>query len=147
MSPRPAAPSRASVTACSTTSASLWPTRPRGCSTRTPPKSSGRPSASRWVSCPMPTRMGRGLAGESGPCVNCSRGPPFLTTQLAGRSALERAADREVLEAHELLEIGQGDLAGRAVALLGDDDLDGALVLAGLVHLGAVQQHDGIRVL
>ena len=32
MSPRPAAPSRASVTACSTTSASLWPTRPRGCS-------------------------------------------------------------------------------------------------------------------
>ena len=45
MSPRPAAPSRASVTACSTTSASLWPARPRGCSMRTPPRISGRPSA------------------------------------------------------------------------------------------------------
>ena len=32
MSPRPAAPSRASVTACRTTSASLWPASPRGCS-------------------------------------------------------------------------------------------------------------------
>ena len=47
MSPRPAAPRSASVKACSTTSASLWPTRPRACSTRTPPSMSGRPSARR----------------------------------------------------------------------------------------------------
>jgi hypothetical protein len=54
---------------------------------------------------------------------------------------------RKVLEAHELLEEGQGDFAGGAVALLGDDDLDGAFVLAGFVHFRAVQEHDGVGVL
>ena len=37
MSPSPIAPSRASVMAWRTTSASLWPSRPRSCGTRTPP--------------------------------------------------------------------------------------------------------------
>src|SRR5215213_390384 len=37
-------------------SASEWPSAPRPLSTRTPPRTSGRPSASLCVSCPMPTR-------------------------------------------------------------------------------------------
>src|SRR3954468_3521520 len=105
MSPRPAAPRRAPVTACSTTAASEWRARPRGCSTRTPPSSSGRPSTSRWVSCPMPTRM---------------RASPL---------DVEPRVDVTVFVAHVLLQVRQHDLAGRAVALLADDDLDLALAL------------------
>src|SRR5436309_11987558 len=39
---RSAAPKSASVTACSTASASEWPTSPLGWSIRTPPRTSGR---------------------------------------------------------------------------------------------------------
>src|SRR5262249_39706581 len=146
MSPRPAAPRRASVTACRTTSASLWPARPRGCSRRTPPRMRGRPSASRWVSCPLPTRMPSAPRDDCR--ADCSGRPGGMTTRVR-RSAVvaEGRLDGEVLEAHVLLEVGQGDLAGGAVALLADDDLDGALVLARLVHLRPVQEHDGVRVL
>ena len=42
MSPSPAAPSSASVQAWATTSASLWPSRPRSPSNTTPPSTSGR---------------------------------------------------------------------------------------------------------
>ena len=56
MSPRPAAPSRASVTACSTTSASLWPARPRGCSIAHAAQDERPAGPRRWVSWPMPTR-------------------------------------------------------------------------------------------
>src|SRR5207249_858933 len=48
---------------------------------------------------------------------------------------------------HELLQERQRDLAGGAVALLGDDQLDGAFVLPGLVHFRAVQEDDGVGVL
>ena len=57
MSPSAAEPSSASVTACSSTSASLWPTAPRSAGTWTPPIHSGCPGSSRWVSWPIPTRM------------------------------------------------------------------------------------------
>src|SRR5262245_47232457 len=53
----------------------------------------------------------------------------------------------KVLEAHELFEVGQGDLAGRTVTLLGDEDFQGAFVLAGFVELGTMQEHDSVGVL
>src|SRR4051794_12538299 len=66
---------------------------------------------------------------------------------LSPSSTLEGPADGVVLVAHELLEVGQRHLAGGAVALLGDDDLDDAVVLPRLVAVGPVQHHDGVRVL
>ena len=56
MSGRAAAPSRASVTACSSTSASLWPTSCRSCGTSMPPSRSGPPGAVRCESSPIPIR-------------------------------------------------------------------------------------------
>src|SRR4051794_3672243 len=57
MSPSPAAPSSASMTACVRTSASECPARPRSApSTSTPPSTRRRPSASRCESYPMPER-------------------------------------------------------------------------------------------
>ena len=50
MSPRPPAPSRASITAWVRTSASEWPSSPRSCSTSTPPRTSGRLAPKRWLS-------------------------------------------------------------------------------------------------
>ena len=47
MSPRPAAPSSASVSACAITSPSECPASPRGWSKRTPPSTSGTPSLER----------------------------------------------------------------------------------------------------
>ena len=54
MSPRPAAPSRASVQAWAITSASLWPRRARSVSKVTPPSTSGRSGSSMkgWTSNP-----------------------------------------------------------------------------------------------
>ena len=59
MSPRPAAPSSASVMACSSASASEWPSSPWLCSMRTPPRISGRPATSACVSQPSPMRSRR----------------------------------------------------------------------------------------
>src|SRR5437016_2587640 len=59
--PSPAAPSRASVSAWATASASEWPARPCGWGISTPPRISLRPSAKRWESYPMPTRTGQAL--------------------------------------------------------------------------------------
>src|SRR5438445_10275856 len=56
MSPIPAAPRIASVSACAITSPSEWPERPRGWSIRTPPSTSGTPSSSACASKPVPTR-------------------------------------------------------------------------------------------
>ena len=52
ISPSERAPSKASMIACTSTSASLWPSRPRppGCSRVWPPRISGRPGTSRWMS-------------------------------------------------------------------------------------------------
>src|SRR6185312_12339529 len=57
MSSRPAAPSRASITACVRTSASECPASPRSWGISTPPRISRRPSASRWESYPRPVRV------------------------------------------------------------------------------------------
>src|SRR6184192_3887738 len=59
MSPRPAAPRMASVRACATASASECPTSPREYGISTPPRISflPSPSANRWESYPIPTRM------------------------------------------------------------------------------------------
>src|SRR5260370_22290886 len=48
----------------------------------------------------------------------------------------------KILEAHELLEEGEGNIAGGAVALLGDMKFQNAFVLARLVHFRPVQVHD-----
>ena len=50
MSPRPAAPRSASMTACARASASEWPTSPRDESISTPPSTRRRPSAKRCES-------------------------------------------------------------------------------------------------
>jgi hypothetical protein len=57
MSPRPAAPSKASVIAWSTTSASLCPARPRSCGISIPPIMTGPSPAKAWTSKPMPVRL------------------------------------------------------------------------------------------
>ena len=68
MSPSAAAPNSASVMACSSASASEWPSRPWLCGTVTPPSTSGRPVTSWCTSQPSPTlRLGRlGRAGVPG---------------------------------------------------------------------------------
>ena len=50
-------------------------------------------------------------------------------------------------EAHVLLFVHQFDIAGGSVALLADDHLDLALVLAGLVGVGTMQEDDRVGVL
>src|SRR5262249_11098202 len=57
MSPRPAAPRSASMSACAITSPSEWPARPRSNSTSTPPSTRGTPSTSLCASAPIPTLM------------------------------------------------------------------------------------------
>src|SRR5687768_14868007 len=118
MSPIPAAPRRASVTACRTTSASLWPASPRGCGMWTPPRTSRRPSATRWVSCPLPTRMAWPIADSS------------VVRQWV-----------VVLEQHELPPPEQGDVPRRAVPLLQDEDFQLVVLRHVLVPPRAVQ-HD-----
>src|SRR5437764_9849842 len=56
MSPSAAAPSKASVTACASTSASEWPSKPNSQGIVIPPRISGRPVAMRWMSQPRPVR-------------------------------------------------------------------------------------------
>ncbi len=56
MSPSPHAPRIASQTACSSTSASECPARPRSNGMVTPPSTSRRPGTSAWTSKPVPTR-------------------------------------------------------------------------------------------
>src|SRR5258708_27827015 len=60
MSPMAAAPSRASIRACVTASASECPARPCGWGISTPPRMSLRPAVNLWESYPMPTRIGSG---------------------------------------------------------------------------------------
>src|SRR5438046_4613480 len=56
MSPSPAAPSTASITACAITSPSECPASPRPNGISTPPSTSGTPSSRAWASKPVPTR-------------------------------------------------------------------------------------------
>src|SRR5919201_797798 len=56
MSPRPAAPSSASISAWASTSPSEWPARPRGESIATPPRTRGTPASNACASIPIPTR-------------------------------------------------------------------------------------------
>src|SRR5438270_7622454 len=63
MSPRPAAPNTASMSACVTTSPSEYPARPRGEGIATPPRTSGTPSSKAWASTPIPTRRSDTVEG------------------------------------------------------------------------------------
>src|SRR5436190_10351912 len=56
MSPSPAAPSSASISACAITSPSECPASPRVPRNETPPSTSGTPGSSAWASNPVPTR-------------------------------------------------------------------------------------------
>src|SRR5947208_5049173 len=76
MSPSPAAPSRASVSAWATASASEWPASPCGWGISTPPRISLRPSAKRWESYPMPTRTGQALR------IRIARSAAFLALSI-----------------------------------------------------------------
>src|SRR5437764_339480 len=135
MSPRPAAPSRASVTAWRTTSASECPANPRGCSTRTPPRTSGRPATRRCVSWPDPTR---------------NTGAPFCLATLR-RSVksvdVERPAEGVVLVEHVLLVEAERDDPGRAVPLLLNQHLDLVVLGGAVVFARAVQEQHGVRIL
>src|SRR5439155_2992731 len=64
MSPMPAAPQSASISAWQITSASLCPCSPISQGNSTPPSTSRRPTTNRWRSKPLPTRTsGRRQAG------------------------------------------------------------------------------------
>ena len=81
MSASPAAPSRASVRACAITSPSEWPTRPRGWSIVTPPRTRGTPSPNACASTPRPIRSPapvtrRTLTRPGAPRATRSRSPP-----------------------------------------------------------------------
>src|SRR5262245_28331003 len=86
MSPSPAAPSSASVTAWATTSASLWPARPGPSGKVTPPSTRGRAGSSEkgWTSKPCPTRITAAGAGSPG------------TEQGLGHDQVGRVRDLEV---------------------------------------------------
>lgn len=91
MSPKAAAPNKASVMAWSNTSASLWPTSCRSCGTDTPPRRRGPPGSIRCVSCPMPTRK---RVVVMSPLQNRRAGgvsPPLLIAQSTGALRPPRA--------------------------------------------------------
>src|SRR6266478_6487554 len=140
---------------------------------RTPPNRSGRPSAKRCVSCPMPMRMvmdsnekWRMLTTRVGDAGCSRRGKWWVRNDVYGvRETMNQIFSRsslithhflnfkthgrfdEILEAHELLEEGEGNIAGGAVALLGDMNFQNAFMLARLIHFGPVQEHDRVGVL
>src|SRR5262249_45919676 len=91
-------------------------------------KTSGRPATSRCESWPAPTRN-----------INSPRAH--------ARGSLKPAAAGVILETHVFLAIRQGDIAGRPIALLGDDHFRDALDLAPAVHARAMQHEDRVGVL
>ena len=89
-------------------------------------RDSGRPSR-------RSIATGRGCSGE------LRTGSPAVVDRLGDGG--------EVLEPGEVLEEGQLDGAGRAVAVLGDDQLGDARLVVGVVVLGPVEQEDDVGVL
>src|ERR1700683_3646348 len=75
ISPRAAAPSRASVIACKRISASEWPSSPNSLGIVTPPRISARPGAIRCESQPRPTRISLKWGGPPGPRRTPPSGP------------------------------------------------------------------------
>src|SRR5438034_2713774 len=118
MSPRPAAPRMASVRACATASASECPTSPREYGISTPPRISflPSPSANRWESYPIPTRMSgvedadreeSGVLGVVDPDAGHRDAPGHLRRGEQGvepvqRPGRERHADRSEEHTSEL---------------------------------------------
>ena len=97
MSPSPAAPSSASTIACVSTSASEWPARPRSPGISTPPRISGRPSAKRWVSMPIP-------AAHAQPIGSSRRSRPSNT---------QISVDADLLEQLERVLVAEAELVRR----------------------------------
>ena len=93
MSASPAAPSSASVSACATTSPSECPTRPRGWSIATPPRTSGTPSPNAWASTPRPTR--RSLTLQPGAHAVGTLAPPGARRARRSRRAPSGVALQE----------------------------------------------------
>ena len=85
-SPRPAAPSSASQTACSATSPSEWPWSRGAPSTWTPPRTSGVPGPNGWLSWPIPVR-GRPPAPWSAVAAR-ARSPGSVTLMLPGSPSM-----------------------------------------------------------
>ena len=118
-SPRPAAPSRASAQAWATTSASLWPTRPRSPANTTPPRHQHARSGSSLNGgrrSPRPTRMGIPRHATV-PAARRSGGPGAgVATRRPGvrRSGPARRRDPGGRVPAEV--VGRGDLAVAGVA-------------------------------
>src|SRR4051794_36035574 len=173
MSSRPAAPSRASMTACVRTSASEWPASPSSCGMSTPPRMSGRPGSNRWLSTPMPVRITwspDGLQAPLAPLEDAQLGDPDLAQQLdrlvvaeaevVGGVGVAGQGDRAARLDDQLEEAAGGvDLADRLAQAGGGDldrdaglreRLDGRLVVAAQVALGrraaAAPDLDEVRV-
>src|SRR5215207_5461650 len=107
MSPAPAAPSRASITAWVRTSASECPSRPSSCSISTPPRTRRRPSAKRWLSYPIPTLIRSILAARGRKWLQ----PPLAALEdrdLADPEAGEEGERGVVAVADLLREMGVG---------------------------------------
>src|SRR4051794_29117382 len=125
MSPSPAAPSSASISACAMTSPSEWPASPRGWSNSTPPSTSGTPSSSACTSTPMPTRRSATLehSGQLGQRADLNRPLRWVVQVAPGPAAdVHGAQARCARGEHVVVD---------AVADVGDPP---ALAAAGVDH-------------
>ena len=86
MSPSPAAPSSASISACAMTSPSEWPASPRGWSSSTPPSTSGTPSSSACAS----TRSRCGASATAGGYSGAGGEPGLDPLEVVRRRHLEQ---------------------------------------------------------
>src|SRR3954452_22309936 len=167
MSPRPAAPSNASMTAWARTSASECPSGPRSHGMSTPPRMNGRPEARRCASYPMPVEIAippppsadrlqatfpalehGELAHSEG--VKHLQGLLVAESDVPGLVGVAGERDRAPrVEAHLQERHGRVELADR-LSQPGRGDLDGRLRLRDALHRAVVepaQVAGGIRAL
>ncbi len=128
MSPSPAAPSTASVSACAITSPSEWPASPRGCSIATPPSTSGTPSSNACASTPRPIRSSdTERPGQLGERADRGSRPAAARAGVpTGRGARGRRPCRPRAPARRRCRRGRRRTRSRSAgdAALGDDPLE-----------------------
>src|SRR5687767_14218995 len=147
MSPSPAAPSTASVSACASTSPSEWPARPRGWSSRTPPRTRGTPSSKACASTPRPMRrsdtaqrlrqLGERVDPDVRPLGACLQVTPRPSPEMNGDHP--RGTGGNDVEVDAVAHVC--DLLRLAAGLGGDAGEERRL---GLAHASAVRRADAV---
>src|SRR5919201_965914 len=150
MSPRPAAPSSASISAWASTSPSEWPARPRGESIATPPRTRGTPASNACASIPIPTRWSdkrerlrqlvERLDADVGLVGTVLDERPRPTPKMHGDEAGRARRHDVVVDA--VADVG--DLA-RGEARLGAEALEDALVILAARNRGPERGPDHVR--